>query len=224
MQKHKEIRARLAKKCRVIAKREKARLDELKAGYKKLKNHDFLWHHLLQSFATMGSSARAAGLLKNEENYNKVTFETLEAIPRKMREKQVRDTCHAAKIRMPNVKANFILGCFDMVKKLGGPLAARKALLSLPGREAKISFLMSFPGIGKKYSRNIMMDVYHEDFRDSIAVDARITKISKAYGLPFSSYEEQEEFYLSVAKAAKLEGWEVDRILYNFSDELVSNG
>ena len=44
------------------------------------------------------------------------------------------------------------------------------------------------PGIGDKYARNIMMDVYHEDFRDSIAVDARIKAVSERLGLSFASY------------------------------------
>jgi hypothetical protein len=31
-----------------------------------------------------------------------------------------------------------------------------------------------YPGFRQKYARNIMMDVFHEDFRDSIALDIRI--------------------------------------------------
>jgi endonuclease III len=69
-------------------------------------------------------------------------------------------------------------------------------LLTQPGREAKIRFLQTFPGIGPKYARNIMMDVYHEDFRNSIALDVRIKAISDSLGLSFSSYADHESFYL----------------------------
>lgn len=47
-----------------------------------------------------------------------------------------------------------------------------------------------------------MTDVYHEDFRDGIALDVRIKAISDASGLSFSSYTAHESFYLDVAKDA----------------------
>ncbi|HYL31506.1 MAG TPA: hypothetical protein VEU27_16450 [Gemmatimonadales bacterium] len=57
-----------------------------------------------------------------------------------------------------------------------------------------------------------MMDVYHEEFRDSIAVDGRISAISAVLGLRFTSYAEEEAFYIEVAKEAGLNGWELDRL------------
>jgi hypothetical protein len=59
-----------------------------------------------------------------------------------------------------------------------------------------------------------MMDVYHEDSRDSIAVDQRIEKVSAFLGLSFCSYAEHEQFYLDIAKEAGLEGWKVDRFCF----------
>lgn len=47
-----------------------------------------------------------------------------------------------------------------------------------------------------------MMDVYHEDFRDSIAVDERVKKVSEALGLSFKTYDEHEQFYLKIAREA----------------------
>ena len=64
------------------------------------------------------------------------------------------------------------------------------------------------------------MDVYHEDFRDSIALDIRIKAISEALGLSFPSYTEHEQFYLDVAWEAGLNGWELDRLLFNFRPEV----
>lgn len=73
-----------------------------------------------------------------------------------------------------------------------------------------------------KYARNIMMDVYHKDFRNSIALDARIKGISSALGLKFSSYAEHESFYLNVARDAGINGWDLDRLLFNFRKEVES--
>jgi hypothetical protein len=221
MQSNNEICERLIGITKAIASRRKARLDELKAEYVRLKNDDFVWYHLLQSFATMGRSAGWHGLIGNKKNYSKVTYEALIVLSPEAREAQVRETCRLAKIRMPDKKADYILGCYDAVHKMGGPLAAKNRLLSLPGRDAKIAFLKSFPGIGEKYSRNIMMDVYHEDFRDSIAIDVRIKNVSEAFGLVFSSYSAHETFYLSVAAGAGLNGWELDRLMYNFQEEFI---
>ena len=65
---------------------------------------------------------------------------------------------------MPGLKARFILECFEQVKKIGGPEAAKKRLLAEVGRNAKIQFLKAFSGIGDKNARNIMMAVYHRGF------------------------------------------------------------
>jgi hypothetical protein len=65
-----------------------------------------------------------------------------------------------------------------------------------------------------------MMGVNHEDFRESIALDVRIKKISEAVGLSFPSYADHEAFYLDVAREAGLDGWELDRLLFNFRPEV----
>ncbi len=111
---------------------------------------------------------------------------------------------------------------FDLIQAIGGLRAAKDALLKAPGREAKIKFLDAFKGIGPKYARNIMMDVYHEDFRDSIALDSRIKGVSSALGLSFGSYEEEEQFYRGVARYAGLQAWELDRLIFNFRSEILT--
>ena len=131
----------------------------------------------------------------------------------------VKSVCRNAKVRMPDKKANFILGCFKVVSDFGGLKQTKENLLSAQGREQKMKFLKQFPGIGPKYARNIMMDVYHEDFRNSIAIDVRIKAISEALGLSFKNYQEHEAFFLKVAGEADLNGWELDRLMYNFRDD-----
>ena len=218
-----KIQQALAKIARKLAREKCAKLAELKSEEKQLKRPDFLWHYLLQSFATMGRAAGWHGLIGNKANYNKLRFEVLAKLSPKVRRVQVEATCRAAKIRMPSIKAGYILNCFDQVQQLGGLKAAKASLLAQPGRAAKIKFLKSFSGIGDKYARNIMMDVYHPEFRDSIAIDARIQAVSVSFGLCFDSYKAHEDFYLLVARDAGLNGWELDRLMFNFRDEFLSH-
>ena len=204
-----------------MAVEKRLELEKLKRqGGRGLRRPDFIWHYLLQSFATMGKASGWEGLIGSQDNYQRVTYEALNALTTKRRERQVYEVCRAAKIRMPDTKARYILACFDRVKSMGGPERAKELLLAEPGRDSKIEFLQDFRGIGPKYSRNIMMDVYHKEFRQSIAIDARIKSISKALGISFSDseYIRHEEFYLTVAQLAGINGWELDRLLFRFGE------
>jgi hypothetical protein len=216
------IQKKLAAVAKTLAREQKDKLDKLKAEHGQLARPDFLWHYLLQSFATMGRAAGWHGLIDDKDNYNRVRYETLARLSPQARATQVEQTCRVAKIRMPSIKAHYILECFEQVRELGGPKAAKSPLLAQDGRDAKIQFLKSFSGIGDKYARNIMMDVYHEDFRHSIAIDARIKSLSQRWGLSFSSYSEHEAFYLSVAADAGINGWELDRLMFNFQSEFLA--
>jgi len=214
---------KLANIAATINKQHSGYLDSLKEGYCELERDDFVWHFLLQSFSTMGRSSGWKGLIGNKDNYNQITYAALSKLNPAEREKTVKSVCRVAKVRMPDKKAEYILGCYDLVTKLGGLKSTKSILLAQSGREAKIKFLKQFPGIGPKYARNIMMDVYHEDFRDSIAIDARIKAISEALGLSFKKYEEHEQFFLDVASKAGLNGWELDRLMYNFREDFERN-
>jgi hypothetical protein len=211
---------RLAAVVRAIATEKHAELDQLKANQHDIARPDFVWHYLLQSFSTMGRSAGWKGLIGTAANYTRVTYDALAQLTPAQRRIQVEETCRAAKVRMPGIKAKFILGCFDRVQQLGGPQEAKAVLFGQRGRDAKIKFLKSFPGIGPKYARNIMMDVYHPEFHDSIAIDIRIQAISDKLGVSFPTYAEHEAFYLEVARRACVNGWELDRLLYNFRQEI----
>jgi endonuclease III len=108
------------------------------------------------------------------------------------------------------------------VEKMGGPQNAKMQALAQEGKEAKIAFMNRFHGIGPKFARNIWMDAYHPDFHDTIAVDLRIKKVTKALGYSFKSYEQEERFYQEIAKEAGLQGWETDRLLYEYTDHFTS--
>jgi endonuclease III len=167
----------------------------------------------------MGRAAGWHGLIGNKANYKALRYETLARLAPVERKSRVSSICRTAGIRMPDLKAKYILGCFDAVRAMGGPEAAKEQLLSRNGREAKIRFLKTLPGIGDKYARNIMMDVYHVDFRNCIAVDIRIKSISEMLGLSFAGYEDHEAYYLDVARSAGLNGWELDRLMFNYLNE-----
>src|SRR5215510_6242268 len=199
------IRHNLAAFARTLAREHKKHLDELKSSERDMQRPDFLWHFLLQSFGTMGRAAGWAGLSK-PENYNRLKYEALAALPAAERTAVAERACRDAKVRMPSIKAGYIVGCFERIQKLGGPEAAKQQLFALRGRDAKIQWLKTLPGIGDKYARNILMDVYHPDFRDSIAIDARFKSLSASLGLQLSSYADHEQFYLDVARAAGLNG------------------
>jgi len=218
---HSAIRTRLAAVLRGLAMEKADTLAKLKANHRDLSRPDLVWHYLLQSFSTMGRAAGWHGLIGNHDNYAKVTFDALSVLNAKKRLARLDKTLRAAKVRMPGQKAERLANCFDRINELGGLSESRRQLLEAPGREGKLQFLMQFKGIGPKYARNIMMDVYHPEFRDSIAIDVRISGVSKSLGLDFPSYETHEAFYLSVAEVAGLNGWEVDRLMFNFRDEVV---
>lgn len=195
-------------------------LQALKTEATQINRPDFVWHYLLSSFATMGNSKGHEGLIRTKANYERVRFDVLEKLSPEQRAAQVHQVCKDARIRMPNIKAGYILGCFSRIQMLGGVEQAKAELLSKPGAAGKIKFLRSFPGIGKKYARNIMMDVYHEEFRNNIAIDSRINGITSLLGLSFCSYEEHESFYLDAAREVGINGWELDRLLYGLNEQV----
>ena len=169
----------------------------------------------------MGSSRGWVGLIHTPANYERVTFEALEPLSPAERVAETDSAFRDAKMRMPGRKAHWVGSNFERVVEMGGLEAVREALLATPGAKGKIAFLQQFDGIGPKYARNILMDVYHPDFHDRIAIDQRIQKVSRALGVWFEAYEEHERFYIELAAEAGLNGWELDRILYHYTDDVL---
>jgi hypothetical protein len=188
------------------------------AGTEGLEREDFVWHYLLQSFATMGSSRGWDGLIGNRANYERVTFEALAPLDSVERVEVADSVLRAAKVRYAAKKAVWLDLNHAIVAELGGMEGAKRQAFAQEGTEAKIAFMKLFHGIGDKYGRNIWMDVYHPDFRDTIAVDERIKRITEALGYSFKSYAGHERFYQDIAREAGLQGWELDRLLYNHRD------
>lgn len=217
-----EARTRLRKVLRELADENRDHLEDLKrAEIKHLERDDWLWHALLQAASSWGNSRGWEGLIKTPENYQRVTWSALEPLSQVEREQVIDETLRDAKVRMPSKKAGMLARNFTAIKELGGPVAAKEKLFAAEGKRGKIRFLRGFEGIGPKYARNTMMDLYHEEFRESIAVDARIKSVSIALGVEFPNYQEHEGFYCAVAREANLEAWEVDRVMYWFTEEVL---
>jgi len=180
-----------------------------------------LWHMLLQSFATMGNSRGQEGLIRTQENYDRLRFDRLAQLGPAERAQEIQDVCRRARIRMPDKKAQWIAAAFERIAEMGGSNAADAAYRGKTSRNEKEAFLQAFDGIGPKYARNIPMDTYDEHFRDSIAIDVRLKNVSTALGLTFARpFPEHERFYQDVAQAAGLNGWELDRLLYHFGGDI----
>ena len=212
---------RLSRVLAELAVAKNAELEELKSRADTLNRDDGLWQLLLQAFATLGSSVGYAGLIDDPDNYSRVTFEAIEALDPAQRVAEVEAVMRRAKVRYPGQKAERLVQNFEIMREMGGPKKARDLLLEQPGREGKMAFLKRFKNIGDKYSRDILMDVYHPEFRDSIALDTRVKGVTVALGLEFSSYEAHEQFYLDVARRAGIDGWTVDRLIYNWRGEVL---
>ena len=190
-------------------------------GRSDIKRPDIIWHLLLQSFSTMGNSRGWEGLIQNQDNYRRVTFDALSGLSENDRLFRLTTVLLDAKVRMPKKKANQLNENYKMILAMGGLEQARKIAFDQVGTKGKIAFMKSFIGIGDKYARNVWMDIYHPDFYDNIAIDDRIKQITAAMGYCFDSYHEQEHFFLEIAKEANLQGWELDRLLYNFKDDFL---
>jgi hypothetical protein len=134
--------------------------------------------------------------------HDRVTWEAIECLSAKRRRRSLAETLAAAPVRMAEQKADWLCANFDRIRRDGGPDQVKADLCACVGRAAKIEFLKTFDGIGDKYARNIMMDSYHREFRDSIAYDERLKKIAKALDLRFSRYEDAEKFFLDAGREA----------------------
>jgi hypothetical protein len=216
-------RAALVQALRHITPGMREKLEERKrAGAKDLDRHDWIWNALLGSFSTMGNSRGYDGLIANRANYSRVTFEALSGLGPAERLQRLDTVLRAAGVRMPGKKAGWLQANCAVIVGMGGLEEVRRQALAQIGTQAKLAFLMQFEGIGPKYGRNIWMDSYHPDFRETIAIDERIRQVTAALGYSIGPYAEHERFYQAIAHEAGLQGWELDRLLYHFKDELLA--
>ncbi|MFW6082758.1 MAG: tetratricopeptide repeat protein [Chloroflexota bacterium] len=215
-------RALLAQVARDVYRRHRGDLERLKEdSLMRMQRPDFLWHRLVKTFAMWGGTGGWDRLTADSETFGRLAYEALVKCPATHRRREIQEVMKQTGIRFPNKKARLLEGCFRQIEEMGGPKEAGRILLEQDGPEGKIRFLKSLPGVGPKSARNVMMGLYDKDFLDHIAVDARIRRISKSLGLEFGNYAEHEAFYLRVAEEAGMTGWELDRLMFNYTDEFL---
>ncbi len=203
-----------------VANEHRPDLDRLKATASTPERRD-LWRSLLRSFGTLGNSKGWEGL-KQPQRLARLAYGALVVLSADERKVVAEEVFREAKVRLPARKAEWLAANVKRVQRAGGIEAVQQTFDSLNDPVAIVAYLRTFEGVGKKYARNIPMDGYHPAFRDKIAVDARIKSVSEALGLIFSGYEDQEDYYVAVARAANLEPWELDRLLYSFKGEVLA--
>ena len=216
-------RGKLVEALRTISPAMREWLEHSKAkGAQWRQESDLVWDSLLRAMATMGNARGERGLFENPELSSSVTFAGIGSVSPEQREGHLERVFRLAKFRMPHQKATWMAANFVKITEMGGADAARRQALGLLTREAKFQFMLSFHGIGEKYARDMWMDLYDSDFRDSIALDVRVQAVTKALGYSFADYADHEAFYCAVAQDAKLEPWEVDRLLYRFQSNFLA--
>lgn len=194
-------------------------LKKYKGRANRLHRQDFVWFCIVESFGTLGGVRGVEGLMKDK----RVTYSFLRRKSMKEQQHAITKALRDAKVNYWNKKASALFRNLLIVEALGGPTRIKNKLLKMPGRDAKIAFLQIFHQIGPKYGRNIMMDVYHPEFRDSIALDARIKSIASALGLTFKTPDEAEPFFVEAAHRAGLNGWELDRMMFGFKKDFIQS-
>jgi len=215
---------RLAQAARAVYDAHRSDIEQKKkAGRRHWKASDFIWEALLISAATLGNS-RGSQLVKKEEFHSRVRWDALAKLSKNRRLTVLKRTLREASVRMPDIKAERLARNFQLIERRGSPETVKKDLVNTKGRNAKIAFLKQFEGIGNKYSRNMMMDAYHVDFLDSIAIDRRIRDILATIGKKdLTNYQKIESFLIDSARIAGIEPWELDRVLYSWKDEILKH-
>lgn len=199
------------------------RIEKIKNKAKQRRGRpDTLWFELILSMSTWQGSG-GSDLATEEEYYSQVTYDNLLQMDEDERIPHLEEVLLEAGVNMYQKKSRYISSHVERIESMGGLEAAQAEFESKDGKEAKMEFLKQFKGIGDKYARNIGMDLFHPDFRDTIALDTRIGNVTDELDIEFGSYEEEEEFYVSVADRLGITPWELDRLLYRYTDEVVED-
>lgn len=100
------------------------------------------------------------------------------------------------------------------------PVNDYKTLQTLNDKSTIKKFWMRYKGVGIEYSKNIPMDEMSKEFINSIKIDARLNNLIKNTPYEKLSNKAKEGIFLDAGKQNGLNGWEVDRICYNFKSDI----
>jgi hypothetical protein len=175
---------------------------------------DWPWKGLVLSGATRGGSKRADSVMQHYETL--FSWSVISSISDRDRSDRL---LKVGRFKGPT--ARFLEGIYAHIRNVGGLSNMRNHLESMSASEI-VNFWQAFWGIGPKYARNIMMDVYDSRFHNGyFALDSRIGRLLPKLGFKAGSkYEEQEVFLSGLAFEIGVECWELDRLLYNRNHQL----
>ena len=172
------------------------------------------WKGLLISAATRGGSWRWAGKVEPLFDDGTLAWHTLENADN-------RPDAFLQVGRFKNRTADSLEKLYQFVSAEGGPVGVRARLSELDAAGV-ISFWCNHDGISDKYARNMMLDIYDQRFRTGFfAIDSRIDKLLPELGYAGPRhYAEKECFLGALAADASLDGWTLDRLLYNWNSDI----
>ena len=190
-------------------------LNEIKYDARIFGTHaDWPWNGMILSGATRGGSARWTTIKpRYDSHFAWNQIEKLDSIKRR----QALETVG----RYKNRTADFLEGIACHLRSIGGPASLRSRLDAMTAYEL-IAFWTSFPGIGDKYARNIMMDVHDPRFHNGFfAVDNRIDALLMQLGYRGpAKYTAKEQFLNGLAAELGIDCWDLDRLLYTRNSTL----
>lgn len=178
---------------------------------------DWPWNGLVLSAATRGGSARwERDVAQRYET--ELSWTILDVTPDDDRRRRFETVG-----RFWRRTASWLEFVFQHIHHAGGPAAIREVLAPLTAEDV-IAFWTALPEVGEKYARNIMMDTYDPRFRDGrFAIDSRIKSLLPILGYDGSNrYDSQEAFLDTLARELGVEGWELDRFLYQGHQQILT--
>lgn len=199
--------------------RKSKELEQLACSARGTRNdQEWFWTVLVTSFCTLGGSENNE--IKRKKYGDALRWNSVKRLSASERAALFNELPNP---RRRHISAPSLEYAFQYIDKAGGPEVAASEYEAIQTGDERMKFLRTFKGIGAKYSRNIPMDIYDEFVLDSAALDSRLNKLLDMIdGAPAKSqYEGRENYLRSVCVEAKIPNmWYLDRMLYNFNDEI----
>jgi hypothetical protein len=193
---------------------------------------DDLWLRVLSQIVVAGNAAPGDTLQHSPAVKEKLGFDRLKKLTPQLRRQRIHSVLRAIGTRYvgkknKSRKVDAAVHNFEQLVEAGGPVGFFSLVAAKRETEAKVEYLSKkLKFYKKKGCRDTLID-----FRlagDCVALDQRLMKILEGVGAKLQGslnrhYEEVEsELIERVAKPCKLNGGELDRVLFrNYSDIMV---
>ncbi|HEX5103120.1 MAG TPA: hypothetical protein VFV87_04885 [Pirellulaceae bacterium] len=196
------------------------RLDALKQqGARDRQRKDLIWYLLLSAATTLGNASGFDRLFGNHRLTATVSYAALVRLKPAQQRKRLLAALKQAGVRYASKKSKQLSANLREIQRRGGVESETRRALSLQGRDSKRNYFLQFAGIGPKYANNIWMDIYDDDFHDCVAVDARLSRVLHELQVDVTC---SQSFFQQIARDANLQTWEVDRLLFGFTDYFIA--